>query len=98
MGKKKIDRPSIDNSAVVSFPKPALRNAKEYLKAYTGYSYTAVSAIAQEVASVKLHLFEAKYIKGKPETKEIFEHEILSLLHYVNSLTTFYDLVEATQI
>ncbi len=94
----KIDKPQPISSAVMSFPQPPLRNAEEYLKAYSGYAYTAISAIAQEVASLDLHLFKNKFVKGQPETTEVYEHELLSVLHYANPLTTFYDLVEATEI
>ncbi len=92
------DRPQAAASAVMSFPQPPLRKSDEYLKAYTNYAYTAISAISQEVASIVLKLFQTKFVGGKPESTQLFEHEVLSLLHFVNPLTTFYDQVEATQI
>lgn len=94
----KKERPQVTATAVMSFPQPPLRKAEEYLKAYTSYTFTAISAIAQEVGSVQLKLFEKKFVKGKPEAAMLYEHEVLSLLHYANPLVTFYDLVEATQI
>jgi len=94
----KVDKPLLNSSAVMTFPQPPLRNAEEYLKAFTGYPYTAISSIAQEVASIDLHLYKATYTREGIESKEIFEHESLSVLGYMNPLTTFYDMVEATQI
>ncbi len=92
------DRPQLGASSVISLPQPPLKNAGEYLKAYTGYAYTGISAIAQEVASIDLHLYKAKFTKnGEVETSEIYEHELLSVLKYVNALTTLYDMIEAHQ-
>ncbi len=92
------DRPQNAASAVMSFPQPPLRKSEEYLKAYTNYAYTAISAISQEVASIDLKLFKTKFVNGEPTSTRIFEHEVISLLHFINPLTTFYDQVEATQI
>ena len=94
----KLDKPKMISSAVMSFPQPPLKNAEEYLKAYTGYSFTAISSIAEEVASVDLNLYKLKFIKGQPKPELILQHEALSVLHYVNSLTTLYDMIETTQI
>ena len=97
--KQKVDIPKQSSSFVINLPQPSLRNADEYLKAYTGYVYTAVGAIAEEAASIDLHLYEIKYGRdGKPKTQEIYQHPSLSVLHYVNRIATFYELVEATQI
>lgn len=100
MGRTKIkaDAPPQTASYVMNLPQPPLRNAEEYLKAFVGYVYTAVGAIAQEVASIDLHLYQVKFVRGQPKTTEIFEHEILSVLHYVNQLSTLYEIAEATQI
>lgn len=90
-------KPSLASSAVMSFPQPPARKASEYMGAYTGYPYTAISAIAQEVASLDLQLYK-KVVKGNEvSTVLIHEHEVLSLLQYSNSLSTFYEMVEATQ-
>ncbi len=78
---------------VFNRPRPALPKADEYLKSYQNYVYTATSAIAQEVASIELKLLK----KTKDEVEEVKEHEALSLLHFANSLTTQYDLIESTQ-
>src|SRR3990172_508859 len=98
MATQTTDKPQPTSSAVMTLQQPPLKNAEEYLKAYTGYAYTAISSIAQEVASIDLHLFKKSFTKEGPQTTEIYEHEVLSLLGYCNPLTTFYDLVEATQI
>lgn len=97
MPKNKTEVPALTSSAVMTLPQPPLKNAEEYLKAYSGYSYTAISAIAQEVASIDLHLYKSKYTKSGIESTEVYEHPILSLFGYVNSIITFYDLIEATQ-
>lgn len=94
----KLDKPQPVSPAVMAFPQAPLRNSEEYLKAYSGYAYTAISSIAQEVASIDLHLFRNKFTRTGPETTEIYEHESLSVLNYANELTTFYDLLESTQI
>lgn len=95
--KQALTPPQQASPYVVNLPQPPVRNAEEYLKAYVGYVYTAIGAIAQEVASVELHLYKVKYVGGKPMTDEIFEHPVLSVLHYVNQLETFYNVIEATQ-
>ncbi len=101
MANKQVDSreaPLAQSAVVMSFPQPPLRKAEDYLKAYSGYTYTAVSAIAQEVASIQLKLFSRKFVGGKVEATEVLEHESLSVLNFVNPLTTLYDLIEGTQI
>jgi HK97 family phage portal protein len=94
---KKLEKPQLASPYVVALPQPPARNAEEYLKAYIGYVYTAVGAIAQEVASIELHLYKATFTKNGIKTQEVFEHPAISCLDYVNEISTFYDLVEATQ-
>ena len=83
---------------VLNLPQPALPKAEDYLKAYNGYTYTAVSSIAQEVASIKLLLLKKVTVRGNTETEEIKEHPSISLLHFANEFITQYDLIELTQI
>ncbi len=90
--------PPLSSSEVMSLPQPPNKKSAEYLKAYTGYAYTAISAIAQEVASIELRLFSVKFSKKGREIEEVPEHPALSLLRFVNPLSTFPDLVEATQV
>ncbi len=86
------------DSLVMNFPQPPLNKSEDYLKAYEGYVYTATSAIAQEVASIDLHLFKIRYVKNEPVTDEVFIHPALSVLQHVNDFMTFYELTEATQV
>ena len=88
----------LDSSTVRSFPQPPPRKSEDYLKAYTGYAYSAISAITQEVASVELNLYNVDFTTKDRRTTPIYMHQAISLLHYVNPLFTFYDLVEATEI
>ncbi len=96
--KQKLDPPAQGPSYVLNLPQPAARNATEYLKAYIGYIYTASGAIAQEVASIDLHLYKATYTRNGITTQEVFEHPAISILDYMNSVATFYDVIEATAI
>lgn len=99
MKQRAVDRPQLASPTVISLPQPPARNAEEYLKAYIGYIYTAVGAIAQEVASIDLHLYKAKFNRsGEPKITEVFEHPALSVLHYVNDLSTLFEVLEATDI
>lgn len=59
------------------------------LDAYSGWVYACVNARAEEVANIKLHLYQ--------NDKEIENHPALDLLHNVNNFMSFYDLVLATQ-
>lgn len=98
MKEKAVEKPVLASPYVISMPQPPARNAEEYLKAYIGYIYTAVGAISQEVASIDLHLYKVKFSRtGEPKAQEIFEHSALSVLNYVNEITTLYDTLEATQ-
>lgn len=90
--------PLQDPSALAELPVPPGRKASEYLTAYKGIAYSAIRAISQDVASINLKLYKRKMVRGKPEFDEVLEHESLSLLHEVNSFSTFYDLMEATQV
>jgi|GEM_PF-460886 len=94
----KFDRVAPLASSIMSLPQPPLRKAEEYLDAYQSYAYTAISSIAQEVASIKLKLFRINFVGGKPKSTQIMEHAVLSFLRYSNPITTIYDTIEATQI
>lgn len=96
---KAVERPQLAGPTVISLPQPPARNAEEYLKAYIGYIYTAVGAIAQEVASIDLHLYKATFNRtGEPKIQEVFEHPALSVLHYVNDISTLFEIIEATDV
>ena len=83
---------------IINLPTPPAKKAGDYLKAYDSWTYIGIGAIAREVSSIKLHLFKRLLRRDEPATKEIFQHEALSLLYHVNDFYTFYDLVEGTQI
>ncbi len=60
---------------------------------YTGWVFSAVQAIAEQYAILDLKLMK-KDVSGDKE--QIFEHEALSLLSFVNEGSTKYDLLFAT--
>lgn len=66
----------------------------DYLKAATGWVYSCISAICDEIASIEFHLFE---IDSKGEMKEVFEHNLLDILYRVNNFTTKFDHFWLTQ-
>ena len=59
------------------------------LDAYISWVYACVNARAEEVANIKLYLYQ--------NGKEVENHPALDLLHNVNDYMSFYDLVNATQ-
>ena len=67
--------------------------AEDYLKECKGWVYACVSAIADEVATIKLHLYERK---GE-EIEEVFKSPILDVLYKVNNFTTKFDHFNLTQ-
>lgn len=96
--KKITDPPLQQSSAIINLPQPPLRKAEEFLKAYNSWTYAAVNAIAQEIANIKLHLFRRSIKRGEVTYDEVYEHESLSILHYVNDFMTCFQLFELTQI
>ena len=63
-------------------------NKRKYLEAMTGWTYAAVSAIADEIGAIQLKLFE---VKGDDKVEEIKDHPSLELLYKVNDFTTKFD-------
>lgn len=94
----KISPPPMSPSSLFELPSAPAWKTSDYLKAYKGWQYTAIGAIAQEVASLDLHLFKRKYSVDGMEAEEINQHEALSILSHVNDFMTPYDLYEATQV
>lgn len=90
--------PPQESSNIMSLPTPPLKKASEYLNSYNSWVYTCVNAIAEQVSSIKLHLYKKKYTQKGVEITEIFDHEALSLLHEVNNFMTSYQLLEITQV
>lgn len=84
------------NSALFSFlwgtSAPDMKGV-DYLKAYKGWVYTCVNAIAEEVANVELHLIR----KAKRGDTEIDNHIALNLLNDVNPFMSSGELILSTQ-
>lgn len=72
------------------------RSLGSYLKAYKGWVYPAVSAIAEEVATIDLRLYS---VKGKNRV-DVTDLDLppLKVLKDANDTMTFYDLVELYQV
>ena len=66
---------------------------KEYLEELRGWVGAATTAIADDVASIQLHL----YRQNKDGIEEVLEHPILDLLFKVNSFTSKFDHFWLTQ-
>lgn len=81
---------SIPTSSFLNLPVPPSWKATDQLNAYESWVYTAVNAIAHEVASVEIRLFKKKFIKDQVDYQEIYEHEALSLLDGVNPYSNKY--------
>lgn len=74
---------------VYNLPVPPEKKATDFLNAYTGWVYSAVSYISKELSKIDLHLYKKKYKKnGQVEIDEIYEHDALSLLYSVNDFQT----------
>lgn len=100
MGRTKAvtEAPPVMSSYVQAYPQAPARKAEDYLKAYQGYPYTAITAIAQETASIELKLFSIKYVREEPVIEEIYVHPALSVLQSCNPMMTSYELFESTQV
>ena len=66
---------------------PPAWNSEDYLKECKGWVYSCVTAICDEIATIKLHL----YRKKKKGIEEIFDSPLLDLLYKVNDYTTKFD-------
>ncbi len=67
--------------------------SNDYYGAYKGWVYACVNAIAEEVGSMELHLFQ----KTADGVKEVENHMALNLLHDVNPHMTSSELLLITQ-
>jgi HK97 family phage portal protein len=65
----------------------------EYLAEMRSWVFACVSAIADEIARIPLHLYE---MKKNYEVEEINDHPILDLLYKVNDYTTRFDFMWIT--
>ena len=66
---------------------------KEYLEELKGWVGAATTAIADDVASIQLHLYK----KEGEDIEEVTEHPVLDLLFKVNSFTSKFDHFWLTQ-
>jgi len=99
MAKKKLSNIPPQQPIVVSnLPAPPPAKTKDYLGEFKGWVFPTVSLIAEEVATIELHLYKKKIIGGEVHTTEILEHEALSLIHSVNNFSTRETLFRLTQI
>ena len=87
-------RPDQRSSMVIGQAIPPDMKSEDYLKAYTGWVYSAVSVLAQETADIELKLMRRK---AQSEFEEVDSHPVLDLLYKVNPLYTSYLLWEATE-
>jgi len=87
---------AVSTVGALNLPSHPSNKAQQYLAGYKGWVYGCVKARSNDVATIKLHLFKVKS-REKRETEEVFDHDVLSLLHSVNPFMTFRDLVFNTQ-
>lgn len=77
---------------------PPTRKESDYINAYNGWVYAAVSLIAKEVSMVPLKLFRKRILKrNEIEIEEVHDHPALALLQSVNDFTTQTMHLELTQ-
>ncbi|MCK5617361.1 phage portal protein, partial [Candidatus Pacearchaeota archaeon] len=67
---------------------------KKYVNQYKGWVFACVDAASKEVGNIKLELFKRK---ANGEVEQIFQSPVLDLLFKVNSTTTFFQLMQATE-
>ncbi|BFT94963.1 MAG: hypothetical protein MNSN_01630 [Minisyncoccus archaeiphilus] len=60
----------------------------EVMDRYKGWSYACIRAIAEDLASIKLHLYK---VKTNGDWEEIKKHELLDLLKFPNDEQTGFD-------
>lgn len=97
--RKPTSNPPLQTStSIADMPVPPGRKAGDYVLAYKGVAYSAIRAIANDFANINLKLYKKKVSRGEMQIEEVVEHEALSLLEYVNSFTSLYDLLEAHSI
>jgi len=97
MPNKSVDIPLQSQGFLTSLPVPPPPKSKDYLKAYTDWTFACVTAIATEFAEIQLKLYKRKTIRGKDEIEQVFQHESLAILRNVNEFMTFYNLAEVNE-
>lgn len=84
------------NSSIFSFLNPSAGSQfreGDYLRAYKGWVYACVNAIAEAFSEIELTLQQ----KAKDGWQDVPDHPALDLLHKVNNFQSFLDLTYATQ-
>lgn len=93
----KTPKDIIPSVGILNLPVPPSWKASDQLNAYESWAYTAINAIAHEVASIEWKLYKKLYTKDSVNYEEIYEHEALSLLSevnpYSNGYTHFFETV-----
>ncbi len=87
------NRPLQRSSMLIGQAIPPEMGIKDYIKAYHGWVYACVRAIAEETADLKLQLFKRN---GQSSFDLVEQHPVLDLLYKVNPIYTSYLLWEAT--
>jgi HK97 family phage portal protein len=64
-------------------------SAAEAIRMYSGWTYAAVRAIAEEIGRARFRLYK---INKNGDTEEILEHELLDILEAVNPIQSGYEL------
>lgn len=69
------------------------KKAKDYLSAYKGWVYSAISLISDVGSTVPINLYRRQRTdQGNYEIVQIHNHESLSLLHYANDYQSEYQI------
>lgn len=79
---------------IASLPLPPSKKSSDYLKAYKGWAYSAITQIAQKFASVPIKLYKKRKVRNDIEIEEVNDHEALALLENANDFMTFEQLKE----
>ena len=79
----------IEANALAIFAGSSKLSAFQAMQLNKGWVYAAVRAIAEGLAGLRIRLFQ---VKKDGTSEEIFDHELLNLLHSVNQFQTEYDL------
>jgi HK97 family phage portal protein len=86
-------------SAIGGLPTASLvPRSAELIKAYKGWTYACVNAIAEDTSGLKLHLYGVKHVGKEIKIDEIYKHPALSLLQHVNDFMAFPMLLEITAV
>ena len=81
----KSDRAS-SGSSMYGYSSDGLKQ-EEFLKSIRGWTYANINAIAEQMAFIKIKLYERK----NKTIQEVEDHVLLDMLNKVNEYTTFFD-------